>query len=227
MHTYIDIYTLTPTLESHIYMYTYIYIHKYISIHIFTYTRTRTHLSSIWQRSVTREASIRSPRVSCSALFREVSRSATLACHTCRWVILYIKKRHISQTLAFLALCFSERECVAYVMSLVNIAVSMSQCVAVCCSVLQCVAVCCSVLHMSCHLWTLQLVCRNVLQCVAVCCSVLQCAAVCCSVLQCVAYVMSHMNIAVSMSQCVATCCSVLQCAAVCCICHVTYEHCS
>jgi len=47
-------------------------------------------------------------------------------------------------------------------------ALSMLQCVAVCCGVLWCVVVCCSVL-----------------QCVAVCCSVLQCVAVCFGVLRC------------------------------------------
>ena len=62
----------------------------------------------------------------------------------------------------------------------IELAVCVSQCVAVCCSVSQCVAVCCSVLQCV-------AVCRSVLQCVEVCCSVLQCVAVCRSVLQCVA----------------------------------------
>ena len=73
-------------------------------------------------------------------------------------------------------------------------ALSVLQCVALCCNLLQCVAVCC----ISCHVCTLCFaVCCSVLQCVAVCCSVLQCVAVCCSLLQCVA---SHFMCALSVS---------------------------
>ena len=152
MHTYIDIYTLTPTLESHIYMYTYIYIHKCISIHILhIYKHTHTlefHLTTFRDSGSFDTFTSR-------FLQRTFQRSVQVCYFSLSHVQMshsYIKKRHIAQTLAFLALCFSERECVAYVMSHMNIAVSMSQRVAVCCSVLQCVAVCCSVLHMSCHI---------------------------------------------------------------------------
>jgi len=110
--------------------------------------------------------------------------------------------------LQWVAVCcsvFGVLQCAVWKITIVEVHISVLQCVAVCCSVccsvlysllqcVRCVAVCCSALLLGCSMLQCVAVCSSVLcgrwwfwWCASLCCSVLQCVAVCCSVLQCVA----------------------------------------